>query len=448
MSGYGNTSPAAATSMQPEHISKDTDDVTGAIERQILDVPTAARAQAADTSICEASTAIRNAPLELVAPFLSIGEICTLVSVSHDIFAALTVPAGGQTPVETPVDTTAQSSEAPISEPHVSADAVLHVSAEIEEVRAAAKALPDPKHKLVVPVLTMQLMDCDQAMKLVSLPHVEFLRVFSRVALELVKQSMLQSERQKLGRNFTRLRKLTFMGTALNPEDINGFLDNLLSRPELIMVNIEKNNLRDAQGAEILRKTLPNSPTETLCIRRNHIADETCEVLADVLRMNTPMRVLNLKANRVSDGCCKILAAALPENRNLTLLNVRCQVPALTSVAAQHFAYALQSNKTLLQLRLRRNKIDDKGACALADALAASNTTLIQLDLQANHVKTPGGVALARMLRMNHVIQEVHLALNKFDKPSLKTALCSEGTEEDETLGDDERLIFEELADV
>jgi hypothetical protein len=395
------------------------------------------------------SSAIGEVPLELVAPFLEIKEICTLVLVNRDIFAALTVrvdDAGGQAPVDAPVKSAEISPVNGTS--NRSSEDISKISAAPEEVRAAAQALPEPKNKLIVPILAMQLMDCDRAMALVSLPHVEVLRVFSRVAFELVKDSILQSQRQKLGRNFSRLRKFTCMGTALNTDDVNGFLDNMLSRPELVMVNFEKNNLKDSHGAEIFRKTLPNSPLETLCIRRNHIADESCEVLADILRMNTPMKVLNLKANRVSDECCRTLAAALPGNRNLTLLNVRCQVPALTSMAAQHFAIALQSNTTLLKLRLRRNKIDDKGAFALADVLTTSNTTLIELDLQANRVDTPGGVALARMLRMNHVIQEVHLALNRFDRSKLKTALASDGSEENEILGDDQRLIFEELPDV
>jgi Ran GTPase-activating protein (RanGAP) involved in mRNA processing and transport len=279
------------------------------------------------------------------------------------------------------------------------------------------------------------------------LQHVEVLKVFSRVAFELVKDSVTLGCQQKLGRNYSRLRKLTCQGTALNIDDID-FLDDLFRRPELILVNFERNNLKDEVGAEIFRKCLPNSLTQTLCIRRNHIADKCCEVLADTLRMNTPLRVLNLKANRVSDECCKVLAAALPENHHLTLLNVRSQVPALTNLSAQCFAKALESNRTLLKLRLRRNKIDNEGAYALAEVLTTSNSTLQELDLQGNRIDTPGGIALARMLRMNQSIQEVHMALNKFDRQKLKEALVSKGKAEDEVLGADERMIFEELPDV
>lgn len=427
---------------------EDLDDAQANIERKILDVPTGARAQGNDSKVAiKDESAMTSAPLELVAPFLAIGDICQLVVVSSEIFGAMTVPFSGQAK-EGSAQHVAKTDEESAKSADIAVEDISHVSALPDDVRAASRALPEPKNKLVVPVLAMQLMDCDRAMQLVSLPHVEVLKVFSRVAFELVKESITKTGERKLGRNYSRLRKLTFQGTALNPEDVNGFLDTLLSRPELVMVNFERNNLRDEAGAEIFQKCLPDSPTETLCIRRNHIADKCCQVLADTLRMNTPLKVLNLKANRVSDACCNLLAAALPDNHNLTLLNVRCQVPPLTNIAAQHFAFALQSNTTLLKLRLRRNKIEDKGACALAEVLTTSNTTLQELDLQANRIDTPGGIALARMLRMNHAIKEVHIALNKFDRQKLKADLVSGGKPEDEVLGDDERMIFEELPDV
>lgn len=447
--GYCDAEVPTASGLQTTP-SKDVEDVNATekcpIEQKILDVPTGARAQGGDVKPSSKDVALELAPLELVAPFLSIGDICQLVAVSHEIFNAMTIPCGEAK--ESVTNEVAKPVEAPAKPAEDAVEDIANLSALPDDVRAASRALPEPKNKLVVPVLSMQLMDCDRAMQLVSLPHVEVLRVFSRVAFELVKESITKGRQQKHGRNYSRLRKLTFQGTALNTDDVNGFLDNLLTRPELILVNFERNNLRDDAAAEIFQKCLPNSPTETLCSRRNHIADKCCQVLADILRMNTPLRVLNLKANRVCDECCKVLAAALPANQNLTLLNVRCQVPPITNIAAQHFALALGTNRTLLKLRLRRNKIEDKGACALAEVLTTSNTTLQELDLQANRIGTPGGMALARMLRMNHAIQEVHMALNKFDRAKLKADLVSGGKQEDEALGDDLRMIFEELPDV
>ena len=59
-------------------------------------------------------------------------------------------------------------------------------------------------------VLTLTLMNCERAMELISLPHVEVMRVFSRVAMELVKSAVLRSRNAAL----RPLRKFTAQGTA------------------------------------------------------------------------------------------------------------------------------------------------------------------------------------------------------------------------------------------
>merc|ERR1712078_588782 len=80
------------------------------------------------------------------------------------------------------------------------------------------------------------------------------------------------------------------------------------------------------------------------------------------------MKWVNLKVNLVSDKGALELASALKHNRSMTLLNLRKQFPALTDKAAKGFAEMFETNKTLQQLRLRRNRISDAGAVALAAA--------------------------------------------------------------------------------
>jgi Ran GTPase-activating protein (RanGAP) involved in mRNA processing and transport len=146
---------------------------------------------------------------------------------------------------------------------------------------------------------------------------------------------------------------------------------------------------------------------------------------------------LGLTGNHVSDDCCKPLAAALTANVNLTLLSIRCQIPPLTSVAAVHFASALEFNNTLLKLQLRRNKIGDEGANKLAEVLTTDNATLQQLDLQSNRISVVGGLALLRMLHTNYAICEVRVALNKFERSKLFNH------EDVPVIGWDERLVTE-----
>lgn len=386
------------------------------VDRQIMEIPTPARATC-NAVLSEVSHPVdvqplehkssqppapclemnanaleHRLPLEPLAPYLEVGELCQLLAVCREALMAMTVEKEGG------------------------------------------------GRLIVAPVLTLTLMNCERAMELVSMPHVEVLRVFSRVAMELVKSAVLRSRNAAL----RPLRRFTAQGTAVHQDDIDGFLDQLLARPGLVMVNFERNNLKDESAAALVKRTLSRSTAETFCARRNHISDLSCEALAEVLKRDTPLKVLNLKANRVSNAGAMMIADALRGNHVLTLCNLRCQVPALSDPAAQSFATALAMNRTLLRLRLRRNKIGDDGAAALAEALRTSNSTLVELDLQANRVDFKGGIALTRALEANRSLEEVHLALNRCDREKIKNNIGAA----DAHLADDPRLIFEELPDV
>merc|ERR1712039_1143808 len=95
------------------------------------------------------------------------------------------------------------------------------------------------------------------------------------------------------------------------------------------------------------------------------------------------------------------LAGLVGKSTAMQMINLRRQVPGLTDRSAFAFAENLARNKSLSKLRLRRNRITDKGASALAQAVGPRLKTLcaeaspfediyFELDLEENRIGEPG----------------------------------------------------------
>ncbi|CAF1018177.1 unnamed protein product [Adineta steineri] len=98
-----------------------------------------------------------------------------------------------------------------------------------------------------------------------------------------------------------------------------------------------------------------------------------------------------------------------PENHielNLTSKNLNCSDMKIVS------HYALQNNKTLIQLDLSRNQIKDIGACHLSIGLQL-NQTLTILDLSHNQIGDTGISELSVGLKSNKILATLDLSANK-----------------------------------
>ncbi|CAF1112619.1 unnamed protein product [Adineta steineri] len=98
-----------------------------------------------------------------------------------------------------------------------------------------------------------------------------------------------------------------------------------------------------------------------------------------------------------------------PENRmelNLTSKNLSCSDMKIVS------HYALQNNKTLIQLDLSRNQIKDIGACHLSIGLQL-NQTLTILDLSHNQIGDTGISELSVGLKSNKILTTLDLSDNQ-----------------------------------
>ncbi|OQS06210.1 hypothetical protein THRCLA_01739 [Thraustotheca clavata] len=180
------------------------------------------------------------------------------------------------------------------------------------------------------------------------------------------------------------------------------------------------------------------------------LGDKFIKQFAAALRDVPFVEEINVCDNRLSDGALNTLLRALEAKPNLTKLNISqneigtesaktlkkyigstlCTVTHLSICNADiddhecaAFMTAFESNKSVLDLRLSRNRIGEAenlnvvqpdlvtGGEAIGSMLNV-NLTLTHLDLAWNLLRLASGVTLANSLRLNYNLYEINLAYN------------------------------------
>jgi hypothetical protein len=304
--------------------------------------------------------------------------------------------------------------------------------------------------KLVVPVVEVKLQNMD-VLKRVSVKHVEILRVWSRGAFEEVRRIVKQEGLHA----FAHLEKFSAKGCHINTCDVDALAPLIAGSPKLSLVNFEKNQFHDNVVTTSLVNAFARSTFDTLNLRFNMVSDGTATAVAGILRKYHPtLATVNFKMNRITDVGAIELAGALQQNRVVRVVNLRRQHPGLTDKSAKAFACALDSNDSLVRLLLRRNQITDEGCIALADAVTRRIARLrerivvecprFELDLEDNKIGIKGGLALVRCLQQSGASADIELLLHGnhgIEREGLRQALTEAG--EDPHGADDPRLRIE-----
>ncbi|CAF3156156.1 unnamed protein product [Rotaria socialis] len=153
------------------------------------------------------------------------------------------------------------------------------------------------------------------------------------------------------------------------------------------------------------------------------LADKYYRRFVNEISLNDPLRMTLFEelGNIASQKACKsIIAETLPpEHRNSALEKqiAECQDQPELDLGWSHLTdqdmsivayYCLYNNKTLLKLNLSSNKIGERGAHYLADALY-SNNTLTVLNLENNQIGDKGARSLADAIKHNNTLKELRL---------------------------------------
>ncbi|TMW57916.1 hypothetical protein Poli38472_013390 [Pythium oligandrum] len=141
------------------------------------------------------------------------------------------------------------------------------------------------------------------------------------------------------------------------------------------------------------------------------------KLLGAVLINSDKLRTLDLGFNRITDRGATILAQALEQNASLESLYLSGNDIGATGAAA--IATALTKNHTLQSLHLSGNNIGEDGAKELAEGLKR-NTGLRSLYIGTNGIGSKGMQCLAEALQVNRTLEELTLGQNKVGSEGLK----------------------------
>lgn len=254
--------------------------------------------------------------------------------------------------------------------------------------------------RLYLPYLDLQLIAAEAGLDRVSMPHVRVLKVAHRQDYDSV-AAMLCERGPRVLRS---LERLCFQSCQFCPNDVVQFFSPLFCVGQLRQLNLERSFVGDDFLCSLLESgTLQAICLESLNLRFNHVGDRGACALASS-GCCASLERLNLKMNQVSDVGAAALAKCLHGNEAMIELNLRRQLPGLSDRTASHMANMLCHNGKLQRLRLRRNRITDEGAAALATAvskhlrlLGESNADApfhFELGVAENRIEASGALAL------------------------------------------------------
>jgi Ran GTPase-activating protein (RanGAP) involved in mRNA processing and transport len=132
--------------------------------------------------------------------------------------------------------------------------------------------------------------------------------------------------------------------------------------------------------------------------------------IANELALNTSLKFLDLRYNMIGDEGTVALAGALTRNTSLHTLRLCRNEIGLVGIEA--LAGSLMRT-SLKELSLIGNKVGDRGAVVLANALA-TNQSLTMLDLGATDIGDVGIAALAQSLVQNDSLRRLSVGTNQF----------------------------------
>ncbi|XP_061413638.1 leucine-rich repeat-containing protein 45 isoform X1 [Lethenteron reissneri] len=149
------------------------------------------------------------------------------------------------------------------------------------------------------------------------------------------------------------------------------------------------------------------------------LSEEGAAVLVQGLCSNVRVRVLDLKGNNLRARGAEALAKLLRQNGSIQRLILEWNSLGVSDASFSLLAESLGVNSSLVQLDLRNNQIDARGAGDIATALRR-NGTLQELDLRWNNLGLLGGRALLEGLLQNRALVRLEAAGNNIPSDVIK----------------------------
>lgn len=223
------------------------------------------------------------------------------------------------------------------------------------------------------------------------------------------------------------LKKLNLRHNDIGTPGLQAIANSLLSNHSLVELDLGYNNMSSIALLEFGKLLQQNASLATLTLdypsRLPHafqvtavIDEEAAEIWAEAMRTNKTLAELKLSGIWFLYSALETFAEGLAANSTLRSLDlIACR---LDSIDAQALARALRRHSSLERLDLSINQIEAEGGEALAEMLG-SNTALKNLYLAQNRMRCRGVAAIANAMKRNTTLIQLNVELNHVDRGAL-----------------------------
>ncbi|XP_047679545.1 ribonuclease inhibitor isoform X2 [Prionailurus viverrinus] len=212
-----------------------------------------------------------------------------------------------------------------------------------------------------------------------------------------------------------QLETLKLENCGLTPASCKDLCGVVASKASLQELDLGDNKLGD-QGIATLCPALlhPSSRLRVLWLWDCDITTTGCRDLCQVLRAKESLKELSLAGNALGDEGARLLCESLLEP-GCQLQSLWVKSCGLTATCCPHVSAMLTHNKHLVELQMSDNKLGDSGVQELCQGLSQPSATLRVLWLGDCDVANGGCNSLASLLVVNRSLRELDLSNNCMD---------------------------------
>jgi len=189
----------------------------------------------------------------------------------------------------------------------------------------------------------------------------------------------------------TRLQYLKLAHVIIKDNEAKAISEMLKVNKRLVQLDLYCCKLKNIE-VHLISQSLRdggNNTLKTLNLEHNGITDSGAESIGDMLGSNKSLITLDLGANQITDIGFRYISIGLECNETLKELHLYSNKIKIAREIGNTINETLRANKTLIELNLALNNIEDEGIESLVEGLK-SNITLKRLDLCSNKIGIEG----------------------------------------------------------
>ncbi|XP_038644565.1 NACHT, LRR and PYD domains-containing protein 3-like [Scyliorhinus canicula] len=217
-----------------------------------------------------------------------------------------------------------------------------------------------------------------------------------------------------------KIQELHLESNTLTDSSAKELASALSTNRSLTFVNLGSNKLRDSGMKPLFAAlTNPDCKIQKLDLYSNALSKSCVEDLTSALSTNRSLTDLNLALNKLEDSGVKLLSAAL-RNPDCKVKKLQLNSTALTASCAKDLASALNINQSLTDLDLGSNNLGDSGVKLLSVALRNPDCKIQTLRLSDNDLSDSCAEDLSSALSTNRSLTHLELGINKLRDSGVK----------------------------